>query len=96
MKESDGFVRDCKPDLTKRHFDEIRKGDAIVVVNEEKNGVPNYVGGATFSEIMLAFYFGKKIFFLNPIPEHEKVAPFREEMETVNPVILNGDLDMVR
>ena len=50
----------------------------------------NYIGGATFSEIMLAFHGYKKIYFLNPIPEEPKT--FVDELETVSPIILNGDL----
>ncbi len=56
LKESSDYIKDIKPELTKRHFDEIKNSDAIVVVNAEKNGISNYIGGATFSEIMLAFY----------------------------------------
>jgi diphthamide synthase subunit DPH2 len=96
LKTSDGFNTKVKPGLTKRHFNEIKNGDAILVVNVEKKGIPNYIGGATFSEIMLAFHYGKKIFFLNPIPDDERLAMFRDELECVQPVVLKGDLNLVK
>jgi len=96
LKHSDYYIKNTKPTFTIKHFDEIKNGDAVLVVNMEKKGIPNYIGGATFAEIMFAFYMGKKVFLLNPIPNHEKLAFFRDEIEAVQPVVLNGDLDRVR
>jgi hypothetical protein len=95
LKETDSYQTAEKPEFTRRHFNEIENGDAILVVNVEKNGIPDYIGGATFAEMMFAFYLGKKIFLLNSIPAHEKLAFFRDEIEAVQPVILNGNLDLV-
>jgi len=96
LKESDEYIESIKKERTKKHFDEIKNGDAILVVNVEKKGIPNYIGGATLSEIMFALYFEKKIFLLNPVPTHEKLEFFREEIEGAHPVILNGNLDLVK
>jgi hypothetical protein len=96
IRERKGFNTGEKPYFTKRHFDEVKNGDAILVVNVEKNGIPDYIGGATFAEIMMAFHYGKKIFFLNPTPKHEKLALISDELEAVQPVILNGNLDLVK
>ena len=85
-----------KQRLTIRHFDEINNSDAILVVNEEKKGIPNYIGGATFSEMMFALYRGKKIFLLNPIPTHERIEFFRDEIEGIDPVVISGNLDLVK
>lgn len=95
LKESDGHTKNIKPQLTIEHFNKIKNSDAILVVNLEKNGIPNYIGGGTFAEIMFAFYYGKRIFFLNPIPTHEKLAFLRDEMECTQPII-NGNLDLVK
>jgi len=84
-----------KQRFTRRHFNEIKDADAILVVNEEKRGIPNYIGGATLSEIMFAFYFSKKIFLLNPIPTDERLAFFRDEIEGVDPVVINGNLGLI-
>ena len=93
MREDRGkYISKLKPHYTKHHFNLIENSDAILVVNSKKNGIENYIGGATFAEIMLAFHFGKKIFFLNPIPKDEKMSFVIDELETVKPIILNGDL----
>jgi len=80
----------------REHFEKIRKSDAILVVNKAKRGIENYIGGNTFAEIMVAFFLNKKIFLLNPIPEHERLNAFREEIEGVNPIVLNGNLDDIK
>lgn len=96
LKEMDDYQTAEKPEFTRRHFNEIKNADAIFVVNVEKNGIPNYIGGATFAEMMFASYLNKKIFLLNPIPAHEKLAFFRDEIEAVQPVVLNGNPDLVK
>jgi hypothetical protein len=96
MRNRPNFIRDEKPFFTRKHFDEIDGCDAILVVNVEKNGIPNYIGGATFAEMVFAFYKKKKIFLLNPIPDNQKLEFLRDEIENTQPVILNGNLDMVK
>ncbi|UCD07826.1 MAG: hypothetical protein JSW41_02575 [Candidatus Aenigmatarchaeota archaeon] len=96
LKQKDDYVKNVKPELTIKHFDEIKNSDAILVVNVEKRGIPNYIGGATFAEIMFAFYHKKKIFLLNPIPTHEKTDFFREEIECTQPVVINGNLGLIK
>ena len=56
------YISEIKPYYTRAHFNLIEKSDAILVVNLEKNGIKNYIGGATFAEIMVALYLKKKIF----------------------------------
>jgi hypothetical protein len=96
LKQRAEYVKSIKPELTIRHFNEIKRADSILVVNMDKNGIPNYIGGATFAEIMFAFYERKKIFLLNPVPTHEKMRFLRDEVESVRPVVLNGNLDLVK
>ena len=59
------------------HFEKIRKSDAILVLNYEKGGIENYIGGAAFGEITVAFLLRKRIFLLNPIPLN---LPYTEEL----------------
>lgn len=96
IKDDKEFVKAIKPELTIRHFNEIKNADAILVVNVEKNDIPNYIGGATFAEMIFAFYLGKKIFLLNPIPTHEKMDFLRDEIEGVHPAVINGNIDMIK
>jgi len=78
--------------LTKHHFNKIVKGNIVLVLNYEKNGVPGYIGGAVLAEMALALHFGKKIYVLNPLP---KSVTYLEELEAMLPVILEGDLTKI-
>ena len=70
----------------------IEPQDAILVLNFEKKGIPNYIGGATFLEIYTAWKMDKKIFFHNPLPR----CSFTDELKGINPMIINGDLEMIK
>jgi hypothetical protein len=79
-----------KTSLMRGHFAEVEQGDAILVINNEKHGVPNYIGGNVLMEMALAFYLQKPIFILNDIP-HE--SAFVEEILGLNPSALHGKLE---
>jgi hypothetical protein len=78
-----------KADLMRGHFSEIEKADAILVVNNEKHGIKDYVGGNVLIEMSLAFYLNKPIFVLNELPEE---SSFIEEIRGMGPVVLHGDI----
>lgn len=80
-----------KQEMMKKDEENIEPQDAILVLNFEKNGVLDYIGGATFLEIYTAFRMGKKIYLYNPIPE----CIFTDELKGINPIILNGDLSII-
>ena len=77
-----------KHDLITKHFKKIEQSDAILVINLEKNGIKNYIGPNSLMEMAVAFFLNKKIFILNPPPN----TTAREEIEAVNPIVLNGKL----
>lgn len=79
-----------KTALMKGHFDEVSRSDAILVLNYEKHGAHNYIGGNVLMEMALAFYLDKPIFILNEIPEK---SAFLEEIIGLNPIVLHGSLD---
>jgi predicted RNA-binding protein with PUA domain len=81
-----------KYDVIKVYFEEIKNSDAIIVINEEKNGVKGYIGGNAFLEIGFAYVLGKKIFLLNDIPN----LPIKDEIIAMKPIVLNGDLSQVK
>ena len=81
-----------KAELIRRHFDEITKGDAILVLNYQKHGVDNYIGGNVLMEMALAFYLKKPIFILNDAPQE---SAFLEEILGMEPVLLHGDLQKI-
>lgn len=75
-----------------RHSEEVISSvDSVLVLNYEKNSLPNYIGGATFLEMYDAFRLNKKIYMINDIPE----GMLKDEIIGFCPVILNGNLDLI-
>ena len=86
-------VRAAISDADKRryideHFAKIDTSDAVLIINEAKNGVAGYIGGNTLLEIGRAYAQGLEIFLLNPVPE----VGYADEIRGMNPIVLDGDL----
>jgi hypothetical protein len=85
-----------KSKMYKQSEEVTSKMDAVLVLNldKEKDGMilKNYIGGATFLEMYDAFRLGKKIFLYNDIPE----GMLYDEIEGFNPIIINGNLDLIK
>lgn len=79
---------DLKRGFIDEHFRKIDESDAILVVNYDKNGVANYIGGNTLMEITYAYAQGLEVFLLNPVPE----VGYADEIRGMHPIVLNGDL----
>lgn len=75
-----------------RHIRQIRSidTDAILVVNESKNGVESYIGPNSFAEIAVAFADGKSIFVLYGHP-----AQYAEELHAWGVRALDGDISLI-
>ena len=88
--------RKFKAAMYKQSEDTISNMDGVLVLNldKEKKGeiLKNYIGGATFLEMHDAFRLGKKIFMYNEIPE----GMLFDEIEGFGPIIINGDLDLIK
>lgn len=80
-----------KNNLIQDYFEKIKNNDAILVVNCNKKGIDNYIGGNTFLEIGFAYVLGKKIYLLNPTPE----ISYKDEIVAMQPIILNGELNSI-
>lgn len=93
MGDSEAAKRKIENDLIRRHYDLIKKSDAILVLNHDKNGIQNYIGGNSFLELGFAHILGKKIYLINPIPG---IKFFRSEIEAMRPVVLDGDVSLIR
>lgn len=87
------FSHKQKADFVFRNFQEIVKSDAILVINNKKNGIKGYIGANVLMEIGLAFYFKKKIFIWNPLPED---ASFNEELLSFSVKIIDQNLDKIK
>ncbi len=80
-------------DVVKEFWNLMQNGDALLVANYNKNDIANYIGGNAFLEIGFAHVLGQKIFLLNPIPD---IPYYKTEIESMKPIIINGDLTKVR
>lgn len=78
-----------KRTMLEHSTDVINGVDAVLVLNYEKNGMSNYIGGATFLEMYDAFRLGKKIFMINDIP----IGILKDEIAGFEPTVLDGNLD---
>lgn len=86
-------IRDkMEGDVIKVYFEKIKNSAAILVLNYDKNGIENYVGGNVFLEMGFAHVLNKKIFLLNEIPE----ISYKDEIVAMQPKILNGDLSKIK
>ncbi len=96
--ETEGFYRgtaqhaEWKAGMIKHSEEVVSNMDAVLVLNYDKNGQKNYIGGATFLEIYDAFRLGKKIFFMNDLPE----GMLKDELIGFNPTIINGDVTKIK
>jgi nucleoside 2-deoxyribosyltransferase len=83
-----------KYDLVRKHFEEVAKGDMVLVLNYDRDETnKNYIGGNTFAEMAIAFYLKKPIYLLKPVPEY---SSYCEEIKSMDPIILDGDLEKIR
>lgn len=83
-KKSQGYI--------KWYYDAIVASDAILVLNFDKKGVKNYIGGNTLMEIAFAHVNNKKVFLLNDIPED---VSYVDEIKAMFDLVLGGDLNKI-
>jgi len=83
VKKEYGFI--------KWYYNSIVGSDAIIVLNFDKNGIRNYVGGNTLMEMGFAHVHGKKVFLLNDAPEMN----YSDEILATTTKVLNGDLTKI-
>ena len=83
-------IMEYKRQVSIKHFDEIasQSTDGILVLNQRKKDIDNYIGANTFAEIAIAFYFKKKIYILN-----EYYEPYNDELEGWGAIPLNGNIN---
>jgi hypothetical protein len=77
----------------RNNFQKIAESDAILVINNEKNGIAGYIGTNVLMEIAIAHYTGKKIFLWNPISD---TASYREELLSFGCITVHQSLDLIQ
>ncbi len=80
-----------KAQMYRQSEEAIKNVDAVLVLNFNKNGQANYIGGATFLEIYDAFRMNKKIYFVNEIPDNM----LKDELIGFNPTIIGNDFSKI-
>jgi len=86
-----GWIWDRKEEAMRLHFQKVEWSDAILVLNYEKNGIANYIGGNTLLELGLAFFLNKRLFLLNDIPD----ISYKEEILGMKPIVIHNNLDLI-
>jgi hypothetical protein len=70
----------------------IQDADALIVLNYDKQGTKNYVGGSTLIGMSFAHVLGQTIYMMNPLPMTQS---YFDEILHMKPVVLNGDLSAI-
>lgn len=73
------------------HLEKIRKGDAILILNERLKDTDGYIGANSFLEMGFALCLNKKIFLMNNIPDQ----PNSVEIGGMLPIVIEGNLDLI-
>lgn len=76
-------------DAIKEFWKPMQDADALLVVNLDKHGIKNYIGGNTFLEMGFAYVLGQRLFLLNPVPE---MPYYGTEIIAMRPTVINGNL----
>jgi len=79
-------------DFIRWYYNSIVNSDAVLILNFNKNGISNYIGGNTLIEMGYAHAHNKKIFLLNPVPE----IGYKDEIIAMFTDILHGDLSKIK
>jgi diphthamide synthase subunit DPH2 len=79
--------------LATTHFEEVAKGDAILIVNDDKPGHPSYIGPNATMEWGVAYYLRKPVFILNSV---SKDSNYYEEVYGLTTGVLDGDLSKIK
>jgi nucleoside 2-deoxyribosyltransferase len=87
-KPEDAYIKQGR---AKKHFEEVAKGDAVLVVNDDKPGKPNYIGPNTMMEWGLGYYLGKPVFLLNSVAKDHNA--YEEMLSMATPI--DGDLSKI-
>ena len=87
---SDPLPPSVKRKAMEKFNDNLKKSDAILVMNYTKEDKENHIGANTLMEIGMAFILQKKIYVLNPSPEFCK-----DELDAIEVQFLNGDLSKI-
>ena len=78
---------------SRAHLDRVvdPNNEIILIINETKNGIENYIGANSFAEIAFGYYYNKRVYLLNDIYE-----PYKDELIGWGVTPLKGDLSKIK
>ena len=79
-------------DLITRYYKKIQESDYVLIINVDKDDKKNYIGGNTFLEMGFAHVLGQPMYVFNDLPD----VPYKDELEAMNLVVINGDLSLIK
>lgn len=79
-------------DAIREFWNEMQDADAVLVLNLDKHGIKNYIGGNTLMEMGFAHVLNQKIFLYHPIPD---IQYYKTEIEAMRPVIIHEDISKI-
>ncbi len=84
-KKAQGYI--------KWYYNAICSSDAVLVLNFDKKGIKNYIGGNTLMEIAFAHVNDKKIFLVNPIPTE---VSYFDEIKAMYDMVIDDNLNNIK
>ncbi|OIO19201.1 MAG: hypothetical protein AUJ37_03405 [Candidatus Magasanikbacteria bacterium CG1_02_41_34] len=91
-KEALKLKQKYEHDAIREHWGNIEKSDKVLILNYDKHGIANYIGGNSFLEMGFAYILKKPIYLLNPIPG---IPYYETEIIAMKPIVLNGDIEKI-
>lgn len=91
-KETQKLKDKYENDAIKEFWKPMQDADALIVVNLDKHGIKNYIGGNSFLEMGFAHVLNQKLYLMNPLPD---MPYYGTEIIAMNPTVVNGDLTRV-
>lgn len=79
-------------DAIREFWQPMQDADALLVLNYDKNGIKNYIGGNSFLEMGFAHVLNQKIYLLNPIPD---MPYYGTEIIAMKPIVISNDLSKI-
>ncbi len=79
-------------DYLRYHYKRIMEHDAVIVVNDTKGGIKNYIGANVLIEMAQAYVHDKLIYLLNDMPAKDDLPMYIDEIQAMDPIALGGDL----
>lgn len=80
-------------DAIREFWKPMQDADALLVLNYDKHGIKNYIGGNAFLEMGFAHILGQKIYLMNPIPD---MPYYGTEIIAMYPIVINSDLSRMK